>query len=450
MRIKTIIISVIAVIICILICTLLFAVYSVRTMNDNLLLQVDTRTVIITLKDNLTILLNAETGERGYTITGDINYLQPYIEAREKIPANSSTLRTMMQGNEAVERELDTLFFYINAKMNFIEKVNLLKKDNNEPAIKDLLNKGQGKYLMDRVRQSNQRLQSGEEELFAERQKVTDKSITTTRIVFITAGLLSLLVTLFLASVIINELNRRTRHEKILREYARELQSKNEEIEQFAFIASHDLQQPLRSIANFTGLLDEKLGDNTDAETKQYMRFISGGAHRMSTLINDLLEYSRAGKEMERVKINCNQMVGEVLHELSAVIKESGATVTIGVLPTLYGYASLKSVFGNLIGNAVKYTKKNDAPVVSVTCKDQGKEYLFAIKDNGIGIEAKYAERIFVIFQRLHTRNEYAGTGIGLSICKKIVELHGGKISVSSEPGEGSTFNFTIPKTGSV
>jgi len=170
----------------------------------------------------------------------------------------------------------------------------------------------------------------------------------------------------------------------------------------------------------------------------------------MSTLINDLLEYSRAGKEMERVKINCNQMVGEVLHELSAVIKESGATVTIGVLPTLYGYASLKSVFGNLIGNAVKYTKKNDPPVVSVTCKDQGKEYLFAIKDNGIGIEAKYAERIFVIFQRLHTRNEYAGTGIGLSICKKIVELHGGKISVSSEPGEGSTFNFTIPKTGSV
>jgi len=450
MRIKTIIISVIAVIICILVCTLLFAVYSVRTMNDNLLLQVDTRTVIITLKDNLTILLNAETGERGYTITGDINYLQPYIEAREKIPANSSTLRTMMQGNDAVERELDTLFFYINAKMNFIEKVNLLKKDNNEPAIKDLLNKGQGKYLMDRVRQSNQRLQSGEEELFAERQKVTDKSITTTRIVFITAGLLSLLVTLFLASVIINELNRRTRHEKILREYARELQSKNEEIEQFAFIASHDLQQPLRSIANFTGLLDEKLGDNTDAETKQYMRFISGGAHRMSTLINDLLEYSRAGKEMERVKINCNQMVGEVLHELSAVIKESGATVTIGVLPTLYGYASLKSVFGNLIGNAVKYTKKNDPPVVSVTCKDQGKEYLFAIKDNGIGIEAKYAERIFVIFQRLHTRNEYAGTGIGLSICKKIVELHGGKISVSSEPGEGSTFNFTIPKTGSV
>ena len=313
MRIKTIIISVIAVIICILVCTLLFAVYSVRTMNDNLLLQVDTRTVIITLKDNLTILLNAETGERGYTITGDINYLQPYIEAREKIPANSSTLRTMMQGNEAVERELDTLFFYINAKMNFIEKVNLLKKDNNEPAIKDLLNKGQGKYLMDRVRQSNQRLQSGEEELFAERQKVTDKSITTTRIVFITAGLLSLLVTLFLASVIINELNRRTRHEKILREYARELQSKNEEIEQFAFIASHDLQQPLRSIANFTGLLDEKLGDNTDAETKQYMRFISGGAHRMSTLINDLLEYSRAGKEMERAKINCNQVVGEVL-----------------------------------------------------------------------------------------------------------------------------------------
>jgi light-regulated signal transduction histidine kinase (bacteriophytochrome) len=160
-----------------------------------------------------------------------------------------------------------------------------------------------------------------------------------------------------------------------------------------------------------------------------------------------LLEYSRAGRDVQRLKIDCNQLVTEVLEELSAVIKETQAMITVSVLPNLYGYASLKSVFRNLIGNAVKYTKKNERPVVAITCKDSGKEYLFSIKDNGIGIEAKYKERIFIIFQRLHTRNEYAGTGIGLSICKKIIELHGGKITVESEPGKGSAFNFTIPKT---
>ena len=446
-RVKTTIIGVIVVIFCILLCTLFFAVYSIRNMNNNLRIQVDTRTVIITLKDNLSLLLNAETGERGYTITSDTSYLQPYYEALEELPANSALLSKMLQGNVEEEKELDSLFLYVNAKMDFIKKVILLKNDVNDKGIKDLLNTGQGKHLMDKVRQSNQRLRATEEEHFAERKKITDKSIITARIVFIVAAIFSLLITLFLASVIINELNRRTRHEKALRDYTRELQRKNEEIEQFAFIASHDLQQPLRSISNFTGLLNEKLQDTAGDETKQYMSFITGGAHRMSALINDLLEYSRAGKDVQRLKIDCNQLVAEVLEELSAVLKETQATVNVSVLPSLYGYASLKSVFRNLIGNAVKYTKKNEPPVVSITFKDLGKEYLFSIKDNGIGIEAKYKERIFIIFQRLHTRNEYTGTGIGLSICKKVVELHGGKITLESEPGKGSEFTFTIPKT---
>ena len=246
--VKTIIIGVIVVIFSILLCTLLFAVYSIRSLNNNLRIQVDTRTVIISLKDNLTLLLNAETGERGYTITGDTSYLQPYHEALEELPANSAFLSKMLKGNDEEEKELDSLFLYVNAKMDFIEKVILLKKNVDDKGIKDLLIEGRGKYLMDKVRQSNQRLRATEEEHFAEREKITDKSIITTRIVFIAAAILSLLITLFLASVIINELNRRTRHEKVMREYTRELQRKNEEIEQFAFIASHDLQQAQRQL----------------------------------------------------------------------------------------------------------------------------------------------------------------------------------------------------------
>jgi light-regulated signal transduction histidine kinase (bacteriophytochrome) len=243
----------------------------------------------------------------------------------------------------------------------------------------------------------------------------------------------------------------------ILEDYADEKQkvekanaallSANKELEQFAYIASHDLQEPLRTISNFSTLLAQREKEHPDKESAEYINFIAKGAERMSQLIFDLLEYSRIGKDANTLPMDCNKLVNEVLTDLSASIKESNAEIQTGKLPTVNGFISLKSVFQNLIGNAIKYRKEGVHPIVSISASDKGKEFLFSIKDNGIGIEKAFHERIFLIFQRLHTRAEYAGTGIGLAYCRKTVELHGGKIWVESDPGKGCTFNFTLSKT---
>lgn len=221
----------------------------------------------------------------------------------------------------------------------------------------------------------------------------------------------------------------------------------NKELEQFAYIASHDLQEPLRTISNFSMLLAQRESEHPDKESAEYINLINKGAQRMSQLIFDLLEYSRIGKNMNRLPIDCNKLVSEVLTDLSASIKESNAEIHTGKLPMVEGFISLKSVFQNLISNAIKFRKEGTHPVITISALDKGKEFLFSIKDNGIGIEKTFQERIFLIFQRLHSRTEYAGTGIGLAHCRKTIELHGGKLWVESLPDKGSTFNFILPKT---
>ena len=206
------------------------------------------------------------------------------------------------------------------------------------------------------------------------------------------------------------------------------------------------MQEPLSCISNFTKLLGEKFEGSTDEEITTYMKLVQRGANRMSRLIFDLLEYSRVGRSLVTSSIDCNKLIAEILTDLNALIEESGAEIHVENLPTIEGY-ELKSVFQNLIINAIKFRKVGIAPILNIYATDTGSEFLFIFKDNGIGIEKEYFERIFVIFQRLHLKTQYEGTGIGLSLTRKIIEMHGGKIWVESEFGKGSTFYFTIPKT---
>ncbi len=224
-----------------------------------------------------------------------------------------------------------------------------------------------------------------------------------------------------------------------------ELARSNAELASFNYIASHDLQEPLRSISNYVGLLAKK-NNKQDEETNEYMNYIIGSAARMSTLINDLLEYSRIGKDITISAIDCNKLLYEVLKDMAVTIKESGAEIHTVKLPVIKGHFHLKLVFQNLLSNAIKFRRDGTHPIINITVQDKKTEWLFAIKDNGIGIEKIYYHKLFLIFQRLHTRAEYPGTGIGLANCKKIIELHGGKIWVESELGKGSAFHFTIPK----
>jgi len=224
--------------------------------------------------------------------------------------------------------------------------------------------------------------------------------------------------------------------------------SSNKEIEQFAYIASHDLQEPLRSISNYVGLFVKQYKGKLDKDADQYLDFISGATSRMQSLIKDLLEYSRVGKDENKTAIDCNILLNEILNDMTISITESRAEIYSEQLPIINGYLSgLKSLFQNLISNAIKFRKNDIKPIINITAQDKGKEWLFAIKDNGIGIDKKYYHKLFVIFQRLHNKSEYPGTGIGLAHTQKIIELHGGRIWVESEAGKGSAFFFTLPKT---
>ncbi|MEP7142080.1 MAG: two-component regulator propeller domain-containing protein [Ferruginibacter sp.] len=225
------------------------------------------------------------------------------------------------------------------------------------------------------------------------------------------------------------------------------LKIKNKELEQFAYVASHDLQEPLRTTASFAELLQQQYHGKIDSKADKYLAFISDSTARMRVLISDLLDYSRIGTKVELKKIDCNIVLKNLLADLMAAIQDSKAVIQYNVLPVINGYPTeIKLLFQNLVVNAMKFRKKDISPQIKISAREIDGNWEFAVADNGIGIENKYSERIFDIFQRLHTRKEYEGSGIGLSHCKKIVELHKGKIWLESELGKGSTFYFTIPQ----
>lgn len=247
------------------------------------------------------------------------------------------------------------------------------------------------------------------------------------------------------------KLQRQLRHqvEEDLAQKVDELARSNADLEQFAYIASHDLQEPLRMVAAYTQLLAERYTGKLDENADKFLGYASEGAVRMQVLIQDLLAFSRVGRNgLVSGNVDCNSVMEEVLQTLTGAIQESGATVTHGDLPAVWAdRTQVVQIFQNLIGNAIKF-RGTAPPVISMQAEKADQRWLFRVSDNGIGIAAEYAQNIFVVFQRLHARSEYAGNGIGLAICKKIVERDGGRIWVESQSGSGSTFKFTLPAHG--
>jgi len=235
--------------------------------------------------------------------------------------------------------------------------------------------------------------------------------------------------------------------ERSLSTQAQELKRSNAELEQFAYVASHDLQEPVRVLRSYTELLSQRYPDRFDAKGRKYMGYIIEGAELIHQLVNDLLLYSRVGKaEIDQVKLDPNVIVGRAISMFASPFEQRDVHITCDRLPIVCGTSSLLAqLFQNLIGNALKFHGKNP-PRVHIGCADDHTEWRFFVRDNGIGIDPKYVERIFLLFQRLHERGKYPGTGIGLAIAKRIVEHHGGRIWVESAEGTGSTFFFTLPK----
>lgn len=247
---------------------------------------------------------------------------------------------------------------------------------------------------------------------------------------------------------IITDITNRKQAEETLARQAKELERSNAELEQFAYVASHDMQEPLRMIASYVQLLARRYKGKLDQDADDFIAYAVDGSKRMQTMINDLLAYSRVGRiNGEAESTDCQKILEWALGNLGTAIEENQATITHGKLPTLVVSGGLIGLlFQNLIGNAIKFHGK-EPPQIHISAKLEGKEWLFAVRDNGIGFDPQYTDRIFTIFQRLHGVGVYPGTGIGLAISKKIVEYHGGKIWAESALEKGTTFYFTIPVT---
>ena len=241
-----------------------------------------------------------------------------------------------------------------------------------------------------------------------------------------------------------NDITERKKVEDELKHKSEELARSNTELEQFAYVASHDLQEPLRMVTSYLQLIEKRYKDKLDQDANEFIQYAVDGSYRMRTLIQSLLEYSRINRAKPFEWFDLGVLLNDVLGNISELIKENNAIIKTSELPKIFGdYVLIDQLFQNLIANAIKF-RSSQNPEITISVTSQNNEYLFSVKDNGIGIQKEYSDKIFVIFQRLHSKEKYAGTGIGLAICKKIVERHGGKIWVESEIGKGSTFYFTI------
>lgn len=248
---------------------------------------------------------------------------------------------------------------------------------------------------------------------------------------------------LVLASII--DITERKMQEQSLKKQV-ELETKNKELEQFAYVASHDLQEPLRTVSNYMQVFEEDYLGQLDDNAKKYIQSVNHATKRMSILVKALLDFSRLGRDRKLAYVDCKNLLDNVISDLQGMIEKSKATIEISDMPSLNIYEiEVSQLFQNLITNAIKFQKKDNRPVVQISSRNLGEKWQFSVRDNGIGIASRHFGRIFDIFQRLHANTEYEGNGIGLANCKKIVELHQGEIWIESVLEKGTTFNFTIP-----
>ncbi|HWV85614.1 MAG TPA: ATP-binding protein [Capillimicrobium sp.] len=444
-------------------------------------------------------LLNQETGVRGYALTGDRSFLVPYdtgVRAEREAARRLQRLAEELD-LEAVTAGVDRVDQLARAwKRAYVTPALAVAGEGRRAALTEAAT-DIGRERFDAVREGFAALDAAIQTARAEARRDLQDAAS-----FLTAAFVAIAVLLVIATVLgavlltrivsrplrrlsietsktaggdlthaihgdgardivdlgedIGRLRRRVVAElealrqanEQLDEQALELRRSNAELEQFAYVASHDLQEPLRKVASFTQLLQRRYGGQLDERADQYIEFASDGARRMQRLINDLLAFSRVGRMRgEPTVVDANALVDTALDNLAEAIEESGATIEVGELPEVRGEpALLAAVFQNLVGNAIKF-RGDDPPRVRISAEPDGTMWSFTVSDNGIGIDPEYADRIFVIFQRLHPKEAYEGTGIGLALCRKIVEYHGGTIRL--EPpgdGPGTTFRFTLPK----
>jgi len=406
---------------------------------------------------------DAETSSRGFMLTDDSTYLERYFSSDEKLLTLRIQFDSLVASSPIQERRMDTLIFLINNKFKLmsrlIEMNDELLKPLHKTEIIELLSKGE--QTKQEIREVLNRMQQYETEIFRLYRAEKEKLTTLTPIFLLMLSILAITLLVISYYAIINELSKRQEFELLLRKNIEELNRSNTELEQFAYAASHDLQEPLRKIRTFGERLLQKQGSALSEEGIGNIKRMQNSAERMQLLIDDLLEFSRLASASGKMEVkDMTGLLREVLADFEITIKQKNAKIIFGTLPVMKVVPfMIRQLFQNLIENALKFSRPEESPILEIRyAKVKGRSvpdlsnsrsndlfYRIDFQDNGIGFNEQYAERIFVIFQRLNGKSEYKGTGIGLAICKKIMTIHDGYIKASANPGKGATFSLYFP-----
>ena len=467
-----------------------------RDIRNDILERVDP--ALVTLGDLRGALVDQETGVRGFALAGDPRFLAPYQRGQQVAAEASARLEDLLAGDELVDEvaAVDELVATWEAE---IALPSVEATEQGRAVVSSDAFQEEGRRQFDAIRAAIEDIDDG---LTDQRREELDDLDTAARratlaMLLQVAGLVlsGILIAVALNRVVVGPIQRLRRDARrvadgdlghpvsgegspdlvdlgadvdamrvrILEEVdqlnaasadlarqADDLARSNADLEQFAYVASHDLQEPLRKVSSFCQLLQKRYADQLDERANEYIRFAVDGAKRMQDLINDLLSFSRVGRTTETFDdVDLNDVVADIVDVLGPAVEDSHATIEVGELPVVRGDRRLLgATLQNLVSNALKF-RGEDAPCVEITAtlsdRPAGAEWVVTVSDNGIGIEPDYADQIFVIFKRLHNKTEYSGTGIGLALAKKIVEFHGGRIWLDDTPGPGATFRLALP-----
>lgn len=434
------------------------ALFSINGFQQRARLVDHTHIVLASLGESLSLLKDAQVGARGYVITGQPTFLAPFEGAKQAVPRQLAALRLLTADNKQQLDNIDALEILISNVITDLEKEVSLRRDNSDPALAvAFVSTGESKKVMDRIRSQVSMMQAEENVLLAERSRDVLSSASSTKALILFGTAASFLMLFASFRRLLREIRQRKRADNALIDanlslvrHAGELETSNKELESFSYSISHDLRIPLRAISGYARMLEEDYIDKIDSEGQRLLTVIRDNSKRMGDLIDDLLTFSKLGrKPITATEVDMQGLVDTALAEIQRRGGYAHTEVALDALPPAWGDRSLlQQVWINLISNAFKYSGNNPNPVIRITGKSDGTETVYAISDNGAGFDMQYYSKLFGVFQRLHSADEFPGTGVGLAIVQRIVTRHGGRVWAEGKINAGATFRFVLPSNG--
>lgn len=448
---------------------------AVNTLIANNNMVVHTQDVLEVLERTRSTIVETETGQRGYLLTGEERYLAPYTQGAARTGELLRELKTLTADNQTHQSRLPDLERLTSERLDWLRRNINIRRQKGLEAVVNSDSLDRGKEQMDGIRSIISQMEADERQLLAVRIGESRASGRDAVITLIVANLVQLLLVALVLVLTVRDLREKNRSEENLQtardqlevrvkertaqlnELNTELERSNRELQDFAFVASHDLQEPLRKIQAFGDRLQKSQEQNLDEKGRDYLARMHNAAGRMHTLINDLLAFSRVTTKAQPFeRTNLSEVAAAVLNDLETAVEQAGGRVDVEELPVIDADPlQMRQLLQNLVANALKFRRQNEPPFVKIESEvfrsstaevENGTDLVsISVADNGIGFDEKYLDRIFTPFQRLHGRGEYEGTGIGLAVCRKIVERHGGTLTAKSKEGVGSTFIATLP-----